>query len=190
MLTTHLPVPCMQLQEGGRRIGVLKLEDLKQSATIRGVVPDGLATVVNVQWFGSDAIELTYKDPSGRPDSVLLYRDDEERLELVQEGRPWSFDGDGALFRLVSEAQRIRLAHLFDDAALQDNDPVGQGHGFGLVVGNVDHRTADLAVKRREFLPHCDSKFRVEIGKRLIEKECLWIPDYRATDCDSLPLPA
>ena len=29
-------------------------------------------------------------------------------------GRPWSFDGDGALFRLVSEAQRIRLAHLFD----------------------------------------------------------------------------
>jgi superfamily II DNA or RNA helicase len=33
---------------------------------------------------------------------------------LVEQGRPWSFDGDGALFRLVSEAQRIRLAHLFD----------------------------------------------------------------------------
>ena len=32
----------------------------------------------------------------------------------VAAGRPWSFDGDGALFRLVSEAQRIRLAHLFD----------------------------------------------------------------------------
>ena len=32
----------------------------------------------------------------------------------MEEGRPWSFDGDGALFRLVSEAQRIRLAHLFD----------------------------------------------------------------------------
>ena len=31
-----------------------------------------------------------------------------------KQGRPWSFDGDGALFRLVSEAQRIRLAHLFD----------------------------------------------------------------------------
>jgi hypothetical protein len=29
-------------------------------------------------------------------------------------GRPWSFDGDGALFRLVAEANRIRLAHLFD----------------------------------------------------------------------------
>ena len=90
------------------------LEELKQSATIRGVIPNELATVVNVQWFGTDALELTYKGPSGRPDSVLLYRDDEERLELVEEGRPWSFDSDGALFRLVSEAQRIRLAHLFD----------------------------------------------------------------------------
>src|SRR6185503_12088940 len=28
--------------------------------------------------------------------------------------RPWSFDGDGGLFRLVSEAQRIGLAYLFD----------------------------------------------------------------------------
>src|SRR5205085_8461818 len=39
---------------------------------------------------------------------------DEPRFSLVQKGRPWSFDGDGALFRLVSEAHRIRLAHLFD----------------------------------------------------------------------------
>jgi SNF2 family DNA or RNA helicase len=42
------------------------------------------------------------------------YRHDEPRLEIVEAGRPWSFDGDGALFRLVSEAYRIRLAHLFD----------------------------------------------------------------------------
>ena len=34
--------------------------------------------------------------------------------KIVEQGRPWSFDGDGALFRLVSEAYRIRLAHLFD----------------------------------------------------------------------------
>jgi SNF2 family DNA or RNA helicase len=33
---------------------------------------------------------------------------------VVQTGRPWSFDGDGALFRLLSEANRIRLAYLFD----------------------------------------------------------------------------
>ena len=33
---------------------------------------------------------------------------------MVERGRPWSFDGEGAKFRLVSEAHRIRLAHLFD----------------------------------------------------------------------------
>lgn len=91
-----------------------KLEDLRPNAAVRGILPDALVTVVNVQWFGSEAIELTYKDPAGRVANQLLYRHDEPRLEVVEQGRPWSFDGDGALFRLVSEAQRIRLAHLFD----------------------------------------------------------------------------
>jgi len=91
-----------------------KLDDLRPNASVRGILPDCLVTVVSVQWFGSEALELTYKAPSGRVDNTLLYRDDEPRLEVVDEGRPWSFDGDGDLFRLVSEANRIRLAHLFD----------------------------------------------------------------------------
>jgi hypothetical protein len=90
------------------------LEQLQTNAAIRGIIPDALVTVVNVQWFGSEALELTYKTAAGKVANELLYRHDEPRLELVEQGRPWSFDGDGALFRLVSEAQRIRLAHLFD----------------------------------------------------------------------------
>ncbi|MEF8719593.1 MAG: SNF2-related protein [Candidatus Accumulibacter necessarius] len=86
----------------------------RPNAAIRGIVPDALVTVVSVQWFGSEALELTYKTAAGKVANELLYRHDEPRLELVEQGRPWSFDGDGALFRLVSEAQRIRLAHLFD----------------------------------------------------------------------------
>ena len=93
---------------------MLTLEQLQPNASIRGIIPDALVSVVNVQWFGSDALELTYKTPSGRVANELLYRSDEPRLEIVEVGRPWSFDGDGALFRLASEAQRIRLAHLFD----------------------------------------------------------------------------
>ena len=77
-------------------------------------MPSGLVTVVNVQWHGSEALELTYKTAEGKVANELLYRHDEPRIEVVEQGRPWSFDGDGALFRLVSEAQRIRLAHLFD----------------------------------------------------------------------------
>src|SRR5438876_182517 len=91
-----------------------KLEEFHPSTSLRGILPDALVTVVSVQWFGSEALELTYKDPTGRVANQLLYRHDESRLEMVEIGRPWSFDGNGALFRLVSEAHRIRLAHLFD----------------------------------------------------------------------------
>jgi hypothetical protein len=91
-----------------------KLEDLQPNAAVRGILPDSLVTVVNVQWFGSEALELTYKTPTGKVANELLYRHDEPRLEVVEQGRPWSFDGDGHLFRLVSEAHRIRLAYLFD----------------------------------------------------------------------------
>ena len=92
----------------------MKLEELTPKAVVRGLLPDGAVTVVNVQWYGADALELTYKTSSGRVANQLLSRADEPRLDIVEVGRPWSFDGDGALFRLVSEAQRIRLAHLFD----------------------------------------------------------------------------
>ena len=91
-----------------------KLEALQPNSTVRGILPDCLVTVVNVQWFGSAALELTYKTPAGKVANELLYRHDESRVEVVEVGRPWSFDGDGAAFRLVSEAHRIRLAHLFD----------------------------------------------------------------------------
>ncbi|PIE22546.1 MAG: RNA helicase [Planctomycetota bacterium] len=90
------------------------LEQLQPNAAVRGILPDCAVTVVNVQWFGSEALELTYKSPAGKVANEILYRHDEARLELVEEGRPWSFDGDGESFRLVSEAQRIHLAHLFD----------------------------------------------------------------------------
>jgi len=93
---------------------VSQLEDLQPNAAVRGILPDALVTVVTVQWFGSEALELTYKTPAGKVANELLYRHDEPRIEIVEQGRPWSFDGDGGLFRLVSEAHRIRLAHLFD----------------------------------------------------------------------------
>src|SRR5215813_11301607 len=92
----------------------MKLEDLQPNIAVRGILPEALVTVVNVQWYGDNALELTYKDPSGRVSNEVLYRADEGRLHVAEKGKPWSFDGDGKLFRLVAEAHRIRLAHLFD----------------------------------------------------------------------------
>jgi SNF2 family DNA or RNA helicase len=92
----------------------MKLEDIQPDAVVHGILPDALITVISVAWHGSDALTLVYRGPDGRVADEILYRHDESRLEIVEVGRPWSFDGDGGLFRLVAEANRIRLAHLFD----------------------------------------------------------------------------
>jgi superfamily II DNA or RNA helicase len=91
-----------------------RLEDLKPGASIKGIVPNGLVTVVQTKWHGSNVVELTYKDPTGIPRSELLFRDREPTIEIASAGLPWSFDADGAMFRLVSEAYRIGMAYLFD----------------------------------------------------------------------------
>ena len=90
------------------------LEAITRGAAVKGILPDGLVTISDVRWIGTVAIEVTYKDSAGRLGNELLYRDREPTLEIVEAGRPWSFDGDSALFRLLSEANRIRLAYLFD----------------------------------------------------------------------------
>ncbi|MYA06551.1 MAG: DUF3883 domain-containing protein [Holophagales bacterium] len=92
----------------------MRLEDLKPGAVVRGLDPDGPATIAAVTAHGSEVVEVFYKRADGRAASELLYRSDEGRLDLSSSGRAWAFDGDGALFRLAAEAQRIRLAHLFD----------------------------------------------------------------------------
>ena len=77
-------------------------------------MPDAQVTVVNVAWHGTEVVTLTYRSADGAVAEKLLFREDEPGLTLVAEGRPWSFDGDGAAFQLASEAKRISLAYLFD----------------------------------------------------------------------------
>lgn len=92
----------------------LRLEDLAPGLRVGGLMPDASVTVVQVEWHGTQALTLTYRDDSGRVDERILYRGDEASLSLDGTARPWTFDADGRLFRLASEALRIRLAHLFD----------------------------------------------------------------------------
>ncbi len=89
------------------------LEDVKPGFMIQGVVPGHSAQVISVDWIGNQAINLVYRDPDSGVSETTLYRDDESRLGIEARGN-WSFDGDGYLLRLVTEANRIALAHHFD----------------------------------------------------------------------------
>lgn len=58
----------------------MKLQDLQPDATVRGILPDALVTVVSVEWHGSDAMTLVYRGPNGKVADEILYRHDESRV--------------------------------------------------------------------------------------------------------------
>jgi SNF2 family DNA or RNA helicase len=93
---------------------MVKLEELKKGALVKGIIPTGPITVIDVKWHGDSVIELTYKDTSGKVENELIYRDREPTLEILQPGVVWGFNADAKLMRLVSEAFRIHLGYLFD----------------------------------------------------------------------------
>lgn len=92
---------------------MLPLEKVVSGSKVRGLAGSAVVEVVRVEWIGSDALSVVYRGVEA-PSEIVLFRDHEPRLELVQASRTFSFDGDGDAYRIASEAQRIRLAHLFD----------------------------------------------------------------------------
>jgi superfamily II DNA or RNA helicase len=90
------------------------LEDLSSGLQVDGVLPRQPVSVVAVEWHGTSALTLTYRDADGRLGEVLLGRDAEARLRTRVSGPRWPFDAEGAEFRLAAEAQRMQLAALSD----------------------------------------------------------------------------
>lgn len=91
-----------------------RLEDLRKGATIRGLALNQTVTIVDTKPYGRDIVQVVYRDQSGNVSTELVFRDREDSFEIVEPGQAWDLDTDGHLIRLVSEALRIRLAHLFD----------------------------------------------------------------------------
>lgn len=91
-----------------------RLENITKGTYLSGVMPNQTVEVIDAVWHGADVIEITFKDGLGNPNNEILYRDSENNLEVVQASAPWSFNASSNLFKLVSEAYRIRLAYIFD----------------------------------------------------------------------------
>lgn len=93
---------------------MLKLEDIKKDAVIKGIDANQPVRIISTEPVGGDALTVYYKRNDGSVLERMLFRTDEFNLELVEGGRPWSFDAPGEDFKLGVEAYRINLAHLFD----------------------------------------------------------------------------
>ena len=54
-----------------------KLEDMTVGANLTGLVGNDTVNVISVKWYGSAAIEITYKDSRGQLGNQIVYREDE-----------------------------------------------------------------------------------------------------------------
>lgn len=119
----------------------LKLEDLAPGLQITGVVPHEVVQVIFGQPHGRDAVELTYKTSSGGLGQRVMFRRDEETLAISTSGsRP--FDASSIDFKTVAEAQRIKLAGLYDPMlAVATSNVQPLPHQIRAVYGELLPRT-------------------------------------------------
>lgn len=93
---------------------MLKLEDIKKDAVVSGLEANEVVRIVTTEPVGDNALTVYYKTADGSLRDRMIFRSDEASLSLAEAGRPWAFDAPGDAFKLVTEAYRINLAHLFD----------------------------------------------------------------------------
>lgn len=91
-----------------------RLEEMTVGSNLVGIAGTEPVNVISVKWYGTAAIEITYRDSKGQLGDRVVYREDEPCIELLTKSLPWSFDADADAMRLASEAYRIHLAHIFD----------------------------------------------------------------------------
>ena len=97
--------------------------DITAGTRLDGVVPNAAVTVVALQVHGPESATLTYRTAEGGLGERLISVADLAFLAAAPTSR-WTFDADGELFRLASEARRMRFAHLADPFAAVDTSSI------------------------------------------------------------------
>jgi SNF2 family DNA or RNA helicase len=87
---------------------------LQPGSMLVGVDAHGPVEVIAAsQVAGTSSFNVVYRRSDGST-GIFVADEKTSNVSLLDKSTNWTFDGDPALFRLVTEAQRIRLAYLFD----------------------------------------------------------------------------
>ena len=92
----------------------MRLDELTPGLALAGLEPTAIVTVAAVVPIGDGAVQVYYRTPDGGVRERMLNHANAADIHIATAQRPWSFDGDGATFKLAVEAKRIDLAFLFD----------------------------------------------------------------------------
>jgi len=102
---------------------IKSFDDIVPGKRYLGITADGEAKILEVQPQGENDAIVAYRCPNGKLDEKILSQADLGDVQECSEQR-WSFDADGANFRLASEAKRMQNAHLVDPFAAVDTSNI------------------------------------------------------------------
>lgn len=112
---------------------MIRLESFQQGMRVRDLSSGQVKQVRLVSPHTEHTVEVIFKDTNGNLEEILLYREDENKFDELENDR-WPFDADANLFKLVSEAYRIDLtSHALSPQAIHTsnveiaNKPTVQG---------------------------------------------------------------
>lgn len=87
---------------------------LQPGSMLLGVDAHGPVEVIaSSQVSGTASFNVVYRRSDGTT-GIFVADEKTSNVSVLDKSHRWTFQGDPALFRLVTEAQRIRLAYLFD----------------------------------------------------------------------------
>ena len=101
----------------------ITFEQIGSGLRLSGVLPATVVTVVAIERQGESSATLTYKTDDGTLGALILSAESLGGISEVDDRR-WTFDADPEMFRLASEARRMKWAHLSDPFAAVDTSNI------------------------------------------------------------------
>jgi len=168
----------------------LSFGDLTSGLRLPGVVAESDVTVVAVEMHGASSAILTYRTSEGRLGERIILEDDLAGLVEVSERR-WSFDADGAMFRLASEAHRIgqrRPCHLWNLVAHETRE----GKVFERLFAKIEEQRGVYGDQVYDVLG--DAQINMSLRELLMRAIARWChagsTTSRSTDTETPETPA
>jgi len=116
----------------------ISIDQIKPGDRLAGLVVGANVTVSYVEWHGSNAINLIYKDDFGALGERIVFRDELLGIDFVETKSSFAFDGDPNEFKLAAEALRIKYAALYDPLiAVNTSDLQPLPHQIRAVYGEL-----------------------------------------------------
>src|SRR5262249_34977566 len=81
-------------------------------------------------------------------------------------------------------------ATCINKAIAHHTNAIPHGHGFDLVMGNVDHRVTELSVELGDLRAHLNAHLGVQVRQRFVEEEHLRTAHYGSPQGHTLALAA